>query len=256
MKLIVPLAGSFYLLRGLGRSFSRTRINTTRTENTLRCTKRNNRRNSKTQREKKEIEKEQRHASKPRASPIPTLSNATMFAETFARVSPSVQTAERALERYIFFPQFSKVIVTPQKPFDEEQLYFGRTKVDNNSSSSEKNDAHSRHALSRARFVRDDHRVRFSSARQIEIGKRGKGKTPRIPHSREENAFRSAPRASRVFPSLNSLSLSLRSETRENIKRRARTNRVELVARALAVVRLCLCDGAYLLFLKTRALGE
>ena len=35
------------------------------------------------------------------------------------------------------FPQFSKVIVTPQKPFDEEQFYFGRTKVDNNGSSQE-----------------------------------------------------------------------------------------------------------------------
>jgi len=34
------------------------------------------------------------------------------------------------------------VIVTPQKPFDEEQLYFGRTKVDNNGSSSEKNVPH------------------------------------------------------------------------------------------------------------------
>ena len=47
----------------------------------------------------------------------------------------------RAL-RWHFFPQFSKVIVTPQKPFDEEQLYFGRTKVDNNGSSSEKNVPH------------------------------------------------------------------------------------------------------------------
>ena len=35
------------------------------------------------------------------------------------------------------------MIVTPQKPFDEEQLYFGRTKVDNNGSSSEKNVPHS-----------------------------------------------------------------------------------------------------------------
>jgi hypothetical protein len=157
-----------------------------------------------------------------------------MFAETFARVSPSVQTAERALERYIFFPQFSKVIVTPQKPFDEEQLYFGRTKVDNNSSSSEKNDAHSRHALSRARSVRDDHRVRFSSARQIEIGKRGKGKTPGYPHSREENAFRSAPRASRVFPSLNSLSLStLQNEWRKKTRSReqSRTRRARVFVR-------------------------
>ena len=34
------------------------------------------------------------------------------------------------------------MIVTPQKPFDEEQLYFGRTKVDNNGSSSEKNVPH------------------------------------------------------------------------------------------------------------------
>jgi len=68
-------------------------------------------------------------------------------------VSPSVQTATRARSRDIFFPQFSKVIVTPQKPFDEEQLYFGRTKVDNNSSSSEKNDAHSRHALSERALV-------------------------------------------------------------------------------------------------------
>lgn len=89
-------------------------------------------------------------------------------------MSPSVQTATRARSRDIFFPQFSKVIVTPQKPFDEEQLYFGRTKVDNNSSSSEKNDAYSRHALSeRARSVRDDHRVHFSS-RRIKIGEREK----------------------------------------------------------------------------------
>ena len=129
------------------------------------------------------------------------------------------------------------MIVTPQKPFDEEQLYFGRTKVDNNSSSSEKNDAHSRHALSRARSVRDDHRVRFSSARQIEIGKRGKGKTPRIPHSREENAFRSAPRASRVFPSLNSLSLSTLQNERKykatSTREQSRTRR----ARVCAMVR-------------------
>ena len=40
------------------------------------------------------------------------------------------------------FPQFSKVIVTPQKPFDEEQFYFGRTKVDNNGSSQEEAYAH------------------------------------------------------------------------------------------------------------------
>ena len=40
------------------------------------------------------------------------------------------------------FPQFSKVIVTPQKPFDEEQFYFGRTKVDNNGSSQEEACAH------------------------------------------------------------------------------------------------------------------
>ena len=55
------------------------------------------------QREKKEIEKEQRHASNAHLS-FPTLSNATMLAETFARVSPSVQTADaRALERATFF---------------------------------------------------------------------------------------------------------------------------------------------------------
>jgi hypothetical protein len=58
-------------------------------------------------------------------------------------VHANASEAHRArITRWHFFPQFSKVIVTPQKPFDEEQLYFGRTKVDNNGSSSEKNVPH------------------------------------------------------------------------------------------------------------------